>query len=94
MYDENGEWHCKRFEDCFVCPYGDCIQGTKSHIAGIDSRSDRHISNPSISKKLRYKRLKAQGICPNCLGKAVGGRVYCPQCRAKDREYRKKRRSV
>lgn len=47
MYDAKGKWHCKRFEDCFSCPYEDC-QREEGCIPGID-----------IKKKFKKRTVKA-----------------------------------
>ena len=92
MYDAQGEWHCERFEDCFVCPYPDCLQGTE-RIPKIDIRPDKYTrlnKNPKRRKKARYEQLKNLGICPRCRGKAAIGKVYCLECQTKSNIYAKK----
>lgn len=92
MYDAQGEWHCERFEDCFVCPYPDCLQGT-NRIPKIDIRPDRYtrVSDGSnTAKKTRYAIMKNLGLCPRCKRKAAVGKVYCRECQTKSNIYAKK----
>lgn len=103
MYDAQGEWHCERFEDCFVCPYPDCLQGN-NRIPRIDIRPDKYtrVSEGSNTAKKkyarRYVRFKSRGICPRCRGKAPVGKVYCRECQIQkniySKKWRQKKRSV
>lgn len=97
MYDENGKWHCERFEDCFECPYSDCLRGTK-RIPKIDIRPDKYrrpsegLNTAKNKKKTKYEKLKNLGICPRCRGKASIGKVYCRVCQIKHNAYLRKYR--
>lgn len=84
---------CKFFNDCFTCPYEDCIlDETKIKIS---HRTKEQYERKLALEKERQKKRKEQGLCVKC-GRKLQDDKYtkCIECRIKAARYNKKYRDM
>lgn len=80
----NVDMNCKK-NDCFTCPYPDCIN---DYVKKQYKRSPEGVRKIAAYNKKRSEQWETDGLCKSC-GKRTPRQGYkmCAECQAKNRRY-------